>query len=157
MAAGNWKLHNKAKLHIGDGTIDLDSGAFRMVLLTAYTQDLAHDTWSDVSATENATAAGYTANGAAITQSWTESSGTATFSSAAATEWTATGAPLAADVAMIVQDADANAALAAGDLIVCSCILDTTGGGTTVTASTGNKLTIGVPATGFVYADGAAT
>jgi hypothetical protein len=57
----------------------------------------------------------------------------------------------------MVYGTPAQTALAAGDLIVCSCILDTTGGGTTVTASTGNKLTIGVPASGFFYSDGAAT
>jgi hypothetical protein len=154
MAAGNWIAYNKFKYNVCAGAINLASDHFRMVLvLDTYTPALTHETWADVSASEHGTSAGYTVHGEALTVTWTDSSGTETFTATADTAWTATGGALTARYAVIVKDADNNGALASTDKLVGYVALDSAN----VTASSGNPLTVKVPASGFFAMAGAAS
>jgi hypothetical protein len=127
MAAGAWKVYGAADEAIHKGTIDLDSDHFRMVLVTAtHTPDQdAHDTWSDVSANEVAAGGGYDTHGKALTQTVARTNKVTTFD-VDDQSWAAS--TITAKYAVIVKDADNNGALAAGDLLVAYCDLDTGGG-----------------------------
>ena len=61
-----WTFFNFAKLKIADGTIDLDTNTFKMMLTTSsYTPDIdTHDYRDDV--TNEITGTGYTAGGATM-------------------------------------------------------------------------------------------
>jgi hypothetical protein len=81
MAAGNVIVYDSFKKFVGDGTINLATGAFKVALLAnAYTPDLAaHTVFADL-ANEVAAANGYAAGGGALANtSWTESGHTTTF------------------------------------------------------------------------------
>src|SRR5688572_26439340 len=98
MAVGNFTLFNKAKKKLGDGTIDLDTHSF-LVILCGSSQALAANfagastdcRYADLTG-ELSTANGYTQKNKALgSVTWNESSGTVTFD-AADTAWTLTGA-----------------------------------------------------------------
>lgn len=63
-----WTFYNAAKLKIGNGTIDLDTDTFKIMLVTsAYTPDIdADDFRNDVEAAE-ISGTGYTAGGETLT------------------------------------------------------------------------------------------
>lgn len=134
MAAAAWVVYGAAKEGMADGSIDLDTDTFRMVLVTSsYTPAATtDDTWSDVS-TNEASGTGYTANGKLLTCTWVRSGGTVTFDCDDQT-WTST---TISDFkyALIVKDADSNGALAAGDLLVCYSDLNDGGGALSTTAA----------------------
>lgn len=67
----------------GDGTIDMDSHVFKVVLLTdAYTPNAAHTGYSSVSANEVANGNGYTTGGKTLTNiSWAQTGGIGKFDS----------------------------------------------------------------------------
>lgn len=98
MAVVAFTLFNKAKKKLGDGTIDLDTHAFKVALCTssqsitaAFAGASTDARYADLTA-ELTTAAGYTAGGASLASvTWVETSGTVTFD-AADTAWTLTGA-----------------------------------------------------------------
>ena len=67
MAASAWQLYNEAKYYIGNGTIRLGTGVFKMVLLKSASNasTFTLSTYAQLSA-EVATAAGYVAGGRAL-------------------------------------------------------------------------------------------
>lgn len=134
MAAGNWKPYGSALEAINKGTLDLDSNTFRMVLVTsAYTPNQStHAAWSDISANEVANGGGYTTHGKLLTATVTRSGLVVTFDCDDQT-WAA--ATITAKYAVIVRDADANGALAAGDTPLCYSDLETGGGSLSSTAA----------------------
>lgn len=148
MAAGKWKLYEAAKERIGDGTIDLDGGTFKMALFTSSSNagDLEQEDFADLT-NEVATGNGYTASGVTLTNvTWTRNGGTVTFDTGDAT-WTASGGSITARYAVIY--------LADGqdDPLLCVCVLDTTPAD--VEATDGNPLTIEIAATGVFTLSGA--
>jgi hypothetical protein len=124
MAAGNFIVYSNALLKSLDGTIDLDTDNFRMVLVTdSYTPNQnTHDTWSDVSASEVANGSGYATHGKALTTSLALASNVVTLD---ADDQTWTSSTITAKYAVIVRDDDGNGALAGTDLVVAYAALDT--------------------------------
>lgn len=149
MAAGKWKLYDYAKLNIGNGLIDLDTHAFKIILLSsasnANTLSVGTGLLADLT-NQLSTANGYTQNSKVLTGTWTRSSGTITFDGDNPV-WTASGGPIAARFAVIYDDT------AAGDPLLCVCLLDTTPAD--VTATDGNTLTITMNASGIFTLSGA--
>jgi hypothetical protein len=138
MAASAWFIYGLAKEAMLENVIGPlnDSGTprYRMVLVKdGYTPSInADDTWSDVSANE-ASGSGYTSSGVLLTMTVTHAAGTVTVDSTADASW-ANSTISSVQYAVIVQDADANGTLAAGDRLVCYCNLNS-GGGTVSTTS----------------------
>ncbi len=155
MAADAWKVYNKAKEYIGDGTIDLDAGDayFSVVLLTSsYTPALTHSAYSDISGTEVSNGNGYTTGGDILASStWTESSGTVTFDSADPS-WTASGGSIVARYAVLVHIAAGSSVPQTGDKIIAYCLLDNAPAN--VTAVSGADLTIQLAAGGYFQVSG---
>jgi hypothetical protein len=140
MPAGAFQVYRPSIGQIGQAGIRLDQGGtprFRMTLVTAsYTPSVTlHDTWSDVSANEVANGGGYTTHGKLLAATWTApgSPGLWTFD---VDDQSWTSSTITAKYAVIVQDADANGALAAGDLVLCYCDLETGGGSVSTTNGT---------------------
>lgn len=80
MAAGSWKLYAKAKKYLGNGTITLGAGVFKMCLLrqSATAKGIhtvsTRSTWASLASTEISARGGYAANGRNIgpaTGQWT--------------------------------------------------------------------------------------
>jgi hypothetical protein len=127
---------------IADGTIDLDSHSFKVMLTTSsYTPNAGtHTVAADVT-NELSTANGYTAGGATLgTVTWSRSGGTVTFD-AADVVWTASGGSIVARYAVIYDDT------AASDELVAYILLDTSPAD--VTATAGNTLTLAWNASGI--------
>jgi len=158
MAADAWKMYNKAKEFIGDGTIDLDAGDayFAVILLTSsYTPALTHDTYSDVSSNEVANGNGYSTGGVTPSSTtWTESSGTVTFDSADPS-WTASGGSITARYAALVHVAAGSGDPQAGDKLICYSLLDNSPAD--VTANDGADLTLVLNSDGYFQVSGGNT
>lgn len=126
MAAGAFTLYSKSVLALSQKAINLAADVFVMTLHTnTYVPAANTDAlWSDVSATELATALGYTAGGLALTsETDTLTAGTVTFT-ATSPSWSGfTAGPFR--YAVITHRAAG--ALVAGDLLLC--FSDLTGGG----------------------------
>lgn len=134
-------FYNSFKEYVADGTIDLDSHTFKVMLVSSsYTFSAAHTVKADIT-NELSTANGYTAGGATLgSVTWGQTGGTATFD-AADTVWTASGGSITARRAVIYSDT------AASDELVASVLLDTTPADVTVTS--GNTLTLQWNASGI--------
>ncbi len=145
MASSNWFLYGPALEAMIRSTIDMDSNAFRMVLVGAgYTPNqLTDDAWSDISANEVANGNGYATHGKLVTVSVTRSGLVVTVDG---DDQTWANATITAKWAVIVKDADANGALAAGDVPLCYCELQV--GGTMT--STNGPFTVPFNAAGAV-------
>ena len=125
---------NSFKQKIADGTIDLDSHSFKLMLTTSsYVPSAAsHAVKADIT-NELAAANGYSAGGVALTSVvYTQTNGTAKFDADDVT-WTASGGSLIARYAVLYDDTATNKDL------ICYILLDTTPADVTIT--TGNKLT----------------
>lgn len=153
MAAENWKLFNNVKEYIGDGTIDLDSDVFHMILVgSGYTEDLTDDTYADVSANELAEANGYETGGKVITATWTQpTAGTAMFD-CDDQQWTASGGAITARRAIIVHNAAGSGDPQSTDKLVATCLLDATPAD--VSASDGGTFTVAINANGIFRISG---
>lgn len=155
MAADAWKIYNKAKEYIGDGTIDLDAGDayFTVILATSsYTPALTHSTYADVSAAEVANGNGYTTGGDICSSvTWTESSGTVTFD-IADPAWTASGGSITARYAVLVHIAAGTGVPQSSDKLIAYTLLDNAPAD--VTATDGADLTISVHASGVFQVAG---
>lgn len=146
MAATAWALYGAALEAIMKGDIDLNDDSFRMVLVGGgYTPDQSADVaWSAISANE-VSGTGYTASGKAVTPTVTRS-GLAVTLDCDDQSWPSS--TITATYAVIVRDADANGALAAGDLPICFCELEdggsvsTTNGTLSVTINAAGVYTI---------------
>lgn len=147
MAADNWKVYNKAKEYIGDGTVDLDNDTFKYALFAStYTPALTDTSYTTISGDEVASGNGYTTGGnAAVGVTWTESSGTVTFDSNDPT-WTASGGSIVCRYAVLYDDTDA------GKALIAYSLLDNTPAD--VTTTDGNTLTLQLAATGVFQVSG---
>lgn len=140
--AASITFYHSFKEYIADGTIDLDTHTFKVMLCSSSyaTSASTHTVKADVT-NELSTANGYTAGGATLgSVTWAQSGGTATFD-AADTTWTASGGPITARYAVIYDDT------AASDELVAYILLDTTPAD--VTATDGNTLTLQWNASGI--------
>lgn len=139
--AASISFYNSFKEYVADGTIDLDTHTFKVMLVSSsYTFSASHTVKADIT-NELSTANGYTAGGEALTSvTWGQTGGTATFD-AADTTWNATGSGITARRAVIYDDTATN------DELVASILLDTTPAD--VTATAGNTLTLQWNASGI--------
>lgn len=130
-------FYNSFRKYLGDGTIDLDSHAFKVMLVSSsYTPNAAtHTVKADVT-NELSTANGYTSGGASLgSVTWTQSAAVVTFD-AADTTWTASGGSIVARWAVIYDDTPTSPV----DPLVAYILLDTTPAN--VTATDTNTLTL---------------
>lgn len=141
MAAGAWFVFNIAKEKLSDGTFDLDSHTFKMVLTQAsqaldatFAGTSTDCRYSDLTA-EVPNGSGYTTGGKTLTCTWTRSTGTITFD---CDDQSWTSATFTAKYAVIYDDTDAN------DGLLCACELDTV---TSLSPSAGT-LTVTIHASG---------
>jgi len=143
MAAGAWKVYGAAEESIHKGTLDLDSGAFRMTLVTSsYTPNQSTDsTWSNASANEVANGNGYTTHGKLLTCTVTRSGLVTTFD---CDDQSWTSSTITAKWAVIVNDANSDNVLAGTDQLVAYCELEA--GGTVST--TNGTLSVTINASG---------
>lgn len=154
MAAGKWKLYDKAKQYLADGTFDLDATSdWKMALFqstsNANTLTNTVDVYGDLT-NEVANGSGYLTGGAAITGvTWTEASGTVTFDCDNVV-WTASGGTITARFAVIYKNATVNSVVKP---LLCVCLLDTSPAD--VSATSGNTLTIQINASGVFTLSGA--
>lgn len=154
MAAGKWKVYEQAKLRIGNLTIDLsDTTNWKLALFlstsNANTLSVGTGVFADLT-NEHAAANGYSAGGVAlITETWTNSAGTITWTSANPV-FTASGGSIVARFAVIYKNATVNTIVKP---LVCVCLLDVAPAD--VTTTTGNTLTIQMNASGIFSLSGA--
>lgn len=137
-------FYNSFRKYLGDGTIDLDTHTFKVLLTSSsYTPSATtHTVKADVT-NELSTANGYTAGGATLgSVTWNQSAGTVTFD-AADTTWTASGGSIVARYAVIYDDTPSSPA----DPLVAYILLDTTPAD--VTTTTTNTLTLAWNASGI--------
>lgn len=148
MAAGNWIVYNSAREYLMDGTIDLDTHTFKVMLTTdTYTPSASHTVKTDVT-NEIANGNGYTTGGATLgSVTWAHSGTTATFD-AANPAWTASGGSIATIKNAVIYDDTA-----ASDELLCYCVLDAS----TITVTDGNTFTINLNASGILTLSGASS
>lgn len=152
--AGKWKMYDRAKLYIGDFTLDMDDTTnWKMALFlstsNANTLSVGTGVYGDLT-NEHANANGYTTGGVAIAaQTWTNAAGTIT-SDMADGVWTAAGGSIVARFAVIYKNATVNTIVKP---LLCVCLLDTAPAD--VTATTGNTLTVQNNASGILTLSGA--
>ena len=140
--ADAWQFYNTFPEYMADGTIDLDNDTFKMQLHdSSYTFAATHSVRADLT-NELATANGYTAGGATMTVTWTNSSGTVTFDSNDVS-WTASGGSIVARRAVIYDDTPSSPL----DPLVCSSLLDNAPAD--VTATNGNTFTVAINSSGI--------
>lgn len=154
-AAGKWKFYESAKLYLADGTFDLDDNtnwkcALFLSTSNANTLGGTNDVYADLT-NEHANANGYTTGGTAITPTWGQSGGTATFDSGDPV-WTASGGSIVARFAVVYKNATVNLIVKP---ILCVSLLDTAPAD--VTATTGNTLTLTMNVSGLWTLSGAAS
>ena len=155
MAAGKWKVYDKAKLRLGDGTFDMDNASLGLTMAlflstsNAETLSVGTGVYGDLT-NEVATAFGYTQPGIALTgETWTDSGSTTTFDCDNVV-WTASGGSIVARFAVIYCNATVNTIVKP---LLCVSLLDTAPAN--VTATTGNTLTIAINASGVFTLSGA--
>ena len=135
MAADAWALTNGGAKLIADGSIPIDSGAFKIALYTVWNQITAASTVYAVTNEVGTTNTGYSTAGASTPlTSATVTTNDVAITQDAVTEWTAGTANLVAKQAVLYYDG-------ATKYILCFAALDTGHGD--VTATNGNKLQIG--------------
>lgn len=155
MAAGKWKIYDKAKLYLGDGTFDLDDAAnWKMALFlstsNANTLDGGIDVYGDLN-NEHSQANGYLTGGKDLAVTWLENAGTVTFDCDNPV-WSASGGPITARYAVIYKNATVNSIVKP---LLCVCLLDTAPAD--VTATSGNTLTISISTSGVFTLSGGNT
>lgn len=153
MAVGKWKLYDTAKQYLADGTFDLDDNTNWKIALFQQTSNCntlggTNDVFGDL--TNEASGGNYPAGGVAVTPTWGQTSGTATFDTDNA-QFAASGGSIVCRYAVIYKNATVNSIVKP---LLAVCLLDTTPADTTVTD--GNTLTIGVPS-GIFTLSGATT
>jgi hypothetical protein len=138
MAAGAWVFTDAARTNLLDGTVPIASGTFKMALyLSTSNLTVSSTTYAGVSNEHaNQGAPGYETGGKAVDLTL---AGTTTVTCDIATDpvWTATGGSITAKWAAIYE---------VGADILCFALLDS--GGSDVTATVGNTLTVAAHASG---------
>lgn len=141
MAQGTLTLFEEFSKNIGDGSHDLDADSFKVMLITQQVGGTptitAADATPDSADYTEVTGTGYTAGGEAITVTWTEANGTATFQvTSGATSWTQNGAgPATIKTALIYNTTHAGTNDAIG-------FIDMTTDGTTAISLIDGDITI---------------
>ena len=139
-APSAWTIYDQLKYKLGTKTLSLSSDSMKMALFTsssnAGTTALATATYATLT-NEVSNANGYATGGASISPTWSNASGTETFTASSAT-WSATSSGITARFAVIYDSST-------GDLI-CWCYLDSTPADVSVAA--GNQLTVSANAAG---------
>ena len=151
MAADNWLVYESAKLNYGNGVMDFANDTFHMQLHTStYVPTLSGDSVRADLSNELPTANGYTVAGAAMTVTYTQTAGVATFDSNDVV-WTASGGSLVARFAIVYD----NTPTTPLDPLVCYTLLDNTPAD--ITATDGNTLTVQIHANGLFQLSGGIT
>jgi|GEM_PF-788299 len=155
MAAGKWKVYDKAKVRLADGTFDMDNTGLGLTmalfLSTSNCETLGVGTgvYGDLT-NEHANGNGYTTGGIALTgETWTNSTSTTTFDCDDVT-WTASGGSIVARFAVIYCNATVNSIVKP---LLCVSLLDTTPAN--VTATDGNTFKVAINASGVFTLSGA--
>jgi len=155
MAAGKWKVYDKAKVRLADGTFDMDNAALGLTMAlflstsNAETLGVGTGVYGDLT-NEHANANGYTTGGIALTsETWTNSTSTTTFDCDDVT-WTASGGSIVARFAVIYCNATVNSIVKP---LLCISLLDTTPAN--VTATDGNTFKVAINASGVFTLSGA--
>jgi hypothetical protein len=147
MPQGAITIFEEFALYFGqDDVHDMNADTFNISWHTTDpTAALATPVWADVSGTECASGNGYTTGGEALTTTWTEAAGVATFATNGATiTWTQNGSGPTDLKYMIIR----NATAAAGNLV---CYIDATSDeGTTAVSLQAGDVTWKANATGDV-------
>lgn len=135
--AAVFTFYDSFKEFMADNTIDMDNDTFTLMLVTSsYTPNAGTHTQKSNVTNELTTANGYTAGGKNLENVvWTRTGGTVKFD-ADDVVWTASGGSITARYAVLYSDTSAN------DNLVGYILLDDTAGGTDVTATSGNTLTV---------------
>ena len=150
MAATAWQLYNTAKRYIGNGTIELGAGNFKMALFrtSSNASTFTLSTFASLTAQISATG-GYVSGGKALvpaTGQWTTGASAKqmkfTYSTAGLT-FTASGASLT-NIRYAVITYGASAAVASARKLVCFCQLSSA----QFTVASPNTLTVLPAATG---------
>lgn len=155
MAAGKFKVYEAAKDYLADGTFDLDDNTnWRIALFlstsNANTLGGSIDVYGDLT-NEHANANGYTTGGAAITPTWNQSGGVATFDAAdLSPAWTASGGSITGRFLVIYKNATVNSIVKP---LLCVALVDTAPAD--VTATDGNPFNITFNASGIFTLSGA--
>jgi hypothetical protein len=149
MAAGKWKLYEKAVVRLADGTFDMDNASLGLTMAlflsagNANTLSVGTGVYGDLTS-EHANNNGYTTGGQALTNEvWTGSGSIATFDCDNVV-WTAAGGDIVARYAVVYCNATVNSIVKP---LLAVCLLDTTPAN--VTATNGNTLTVAINAGGF--------
>lgn len=132
-----WTFTNNSRTYMLNGTFDWDTDSFKMALHdTGSNIGAATTTWAGVTSEEGN--AGYTAGGAALTIALSGTT-TVTVDETTNPSWTASGADLVCRYAVVYE--------VAGN-VGCYCELES---GSSVTATTGNTLTVTIHATNGLF------
>jgi hypothetical protein len=136
MAAGTWLFTNGGRTKLLDGTFDIDTDSYKMALFLSTSNLGATSTTYAGVTNEHANASGYTTGGIAVALTL---AGTTTVTVDITTDpvWTASGGSITAKFAAIYE---------VGGNVLCYCLLES--GGSDVTATTGNTLTVAANASG---------
>lgn len=149
MAAGNWQSYDTFKQYIGNGTIDFDTNALKLALVSSsYTFSLSHTIYTDLT-NELSTAIGYTSGGFTVTSAVAAPASNAVIYSIGTASWAVSGGTLTARRAVLYVNATVNTIVKP---LIASFLLDATPADVSVT--TGNTLTI---TGGTVFSLGGAT
>jgi len=146
MAAGAWTFYNLAKSALMDGSVDLDTHAFKLALFTSASNAATATLKFRGSLTnEIAAAGGYAAGGRSITSvTWTTGASASEYRfDSTALIFTASGANLSAIKFAVLYDA--NGASAGAQNLVCYSQLSTA----QFSVTSGNTLTITPSANGY--------
>lgn len=150
MAVGKWKIYEQAKKWLADGTFDLDENTnwkMGVFLVASNCNDLTLA--SPIFGNLTNPSINLVAAQVAITPTWNEAAGTATFDCGDPV-FTASGGSSVIRYAVIYKDATVNTIVKP---CLAVCLLDTTPGDITVTD--GNTLTIGTPSGVFTLSGAA--
>lgn len=145
MAAGAWQTFGNAIEQIVRGVIDVDTDAFRMILVDAnYTPAIdTHTAYSDVSADE-VTGTGYSQYGNLLTMAVSRSGGTTTVD---CDDQSWANSTITAKYAVVVHNDDGTGTLDPTDLLVAYSDLDDGGGSVSTTDGT---FAVNISASGVV-------
>jgi hypothetical protein len=136
MAQGDFLLFEEFRKNIADGSHDMDSNSFSLILITTL-PTVAAATPDRADFTEVTAGGGYSTGGIALTTSYVEAAGTATFDSTTNPSWTASaGSPTNIVAALLVNDTHAGTNDAIGFVDM------TTDGGTTPISLVAGNITV---------------